>query len=680
MRESNIKKSAGIIRDVESFNAALEKIEKVDHLAVDTETEGLEIWNNHKLCGIGVYLPTGEGFYFPFRHKQPELPLFEGMGGDGPNLPLSLLPRLLKSLHSPKTLIGHNIKFDLAVMYQDGFEVLPTQELEDTVTAARLFFPDKYQSLSLEAVSDAILHTDSENWKKEFKAYLKKNKWTKNYDFAPPEELGPYCITDCENTLKIRDFLYKFIVETGQDRVWEQEKALLQVLWQMEKEGLFFDRAYCEDRLEKLHAKLGQLEQIIYKLVGYEFDIRSPKQVNEVMVKLGISSPHLTPGGKPKWGVAELMTVSHPIAAMILEYRGIEKMRSTYFEPLPQWVDDRLHPSFKPSGAVTGRMSCSNPSLMNLSNKSQDLAGEESNPEVADAIKAMLGAREGQNVDMTSASGSIAGGGSYASLISYAKTYEDTDTSIAVRRLYIPPPGYFLYCIDYSQMEMRVFADYVNDENLNKLLETGEDFHSIVAKEVWGVKEDSSLWKFYRNLAKAINFGLIYGIGNDKLSSQIQKTVEEAIVYKKEYFSRFPKALKFIHQVRDVVISRGYVTNRFGRRYVLVPDKSYVGVNYLCQGTAADIVKNRMIAVHEYLKGKQTKMVVQVHDELIFYVKEEEEMEVVPKLKEILEERQIQMYLPTEVSKGHPSWAEKVKWCTSCMHSKEECECQSQNS
>lgn len=645
-------------------------------MTLDTETSGLQPFLEDRLCGIGVYLDN-EGFYYPFRHKEATLPLFvTEQQSEGPNLPIKLLPRLLRALNSPKKIIGHNIKFDLAVLYQDGFELTEDQEIEDTITGARLYFPDKYQPLNLEAVSDALLGTKEENWKKEFRDYLKKNKWHNNYDYAPPDLLGEYCIKDCYHTKQIREVEVRHINNTGQERVWAQENELLKVLWGMEKEGLYFDRKYCLSRLEKLHAKLAQLEMQIFALVGREFDIRSAKQIGEIMTGIGIKSPHLTPGGKPKWGVAELMTVNHPIAALILEYRGIEKMRSSYFETLPQWKDDRQHPSIKPWGTITGRMSVVSPALQTLSNKTQNLAHEEENEEVAEAIKAMLGAREGQSVDMTSASGNIAGGGSYASLISYAKKYEDTDDTIAVRKLYIAPPGYTMWMMDFSQMEMRVFADYVNDEELHKLLESDDfDFHSHVATSVWKVTEDSQLWKFYRNLAKAINFGLIYGIGNDKLASQIQKTKEEAEVYKREYFARFPKAQAFIHKVRDTVISRGYVTNRFGRRYTIIPDKAYTGVNYLVQGSSADIVKNRMVAIAKYLKTTESKIICQIHDELVFYIKEGEENEVIPKIKELLEERQIKTYLPTTVSKGSPSWAEKVEYHTECMKPLKECIC-----
>lgn len=601
--------------------------------------------------------------------------MFAEQEGNPVNLGDQRLKTLLTALNRPKRIIGHNIKFDLAVLYKDGFEITETQELVDTITAARMYFPDKYQKLDLGTVSDILLKTD--NWKGEFHAFLKKHKWHKNYDQAPADVVGEYCINDCKNTFRIYEILTSYIDKTQQNRVWDQECALLKVLWKMEKEGLYFDRTYCEDRLEKIKAKLYQIEQQIYALVGKEFDISSPKQIGEIMTGIGITSPHKTPTGQLKWGVAELLTINHPIASLILDYRGIEKMRSSYFEPLLVWEDDRQHPSFKPWGTVTGRMSCERPALQTLSNKSQDLAGEEDNPEVIEAIKAMMGARAGQVVDMTSAGGGQVGGGSFANLTSYAKKYEDTDTSVAVRRLYIAPPGYYLYCMDVSQMEMRVFADYVKDETLTKLLDDGSfDFHSYVVKEVWKIEEDSALWKFYRNLAKAINFGLLYGIGDEKLAAQIQKTKDEATAYKEQYFDRFPKARDFMNLVMSTVKTRGYIKNRFGRRYTIDPDKAYVGVNYLIQGSSADIVKSRMVAIDKYLKDKQTKMVCQVHDELVFYVKIEEEKWIVPELKRLFEERQIETFLPIEVSKAAPSWAEKKKMCVACMEFKESCKCE----
>ena len=178
------------------------------------------------------------------------------------------------------------------------------------------------------------------------------------------------------------------------------------------------------------------------------------------------------------------------------------------------------------------------------------------------------------------------------------------------------------------------------------------------------MEEDHHLWDFYRTLAKAVNFGLIYGIGIKKLGQQIQRTTEEARAYRQEYFARFPKALSFIDKVHEVIEIRGFTFNRFKRRYWVDPNRVYVGVNYLIQGTSADIVKNRMIACQQFIRenGLKSRMLAQVHDEIIFEVHESEEEWLPWRLQEIMEVRQINTFLPVDVSKGEPSWAQKISW------------------
>ncbi len=177
-------------------------------------------------------------------------------------------------------------------------------------------------------------------------------------------------------------------------------------------------------------------------------------------------------------------------------------------------------------------------------------------------------------------------------------------------------------------------------------------------------------------MAKNINFGLIYGIGDAKLAAGISKTLEEAKKYKADYFDKFPTARKFMDKVQQIVQSRGWIKNRFGRRYWIDKEKAYQGVNYLVQGTSADIVKNRMVAVSEYLREEQclSKMIVPVHDEVIYYIHHSEEKMLVPKLKEIMEERCISTFLPVDVARGN-SWANKKEVCVNCLEYQKECIC-----
>lgn len=431
---------------------------------------------------------------------------------------------------------------------------------------------------------------------------------------------------------------------------------------------MYYDQAYGSQKIPQLQARIRQVLLEIYALAGREFNINSGPQLGEVMADLNIVSPAVSAKtGKPSWSVGVLLSIDHPIAGKIVELRGLEKMLGTYFQSIMSWPDSVVHGQHKNWGTITGRLSCVEPNLQNIAKSTQNLGGNEVSEETLAAVSAFLGARKGESfTDMRAGtSGSNVGGVTYGGMMALSDHYVDSDQTVAVRRLFVGRPGTRLYMLDYSQMEMRVFADYVEDENLYALLENSEfDFHSYVARTVWDVDESSSLWNFYRTLAKAINFGMIYGIGIKKLASQIQKTSEEAKQYKKDYFARFPKAQQFIKRVQEVVETRGYVHNRYHRRYWVDASRSYVAVNYLVQGTSADIVKNRMNALHDYLRDEhlESRMLAQVHDEIIFELVEAEEAWLPKELQRIMEARQIQTHLPVEISRGMPSWAQKETW------------------
>lgn len=694
-----------IIETRSQFDTAISKISKERKVVADVETSGLKVWLNDRICGVGVCLEDRNGYYFPFRHIEPDLPLLALLETQDNNLPLSWIQEIWEALYQVPIIVGHNIKFDLAAMYQDGFDLRSEQKLEDTIVGARLYFKGRYDKLSLDNLSNKLL--GEMPWKKEFQAYLKKNGWQHHYDRAPVDKVGNYCIEDTRATYDCLDELLHYIKNTEQEPIWKQESELIrESLWEMEKIGLYFDLEYCEDRLPKMATRAREIEKQLFEIWGREIEIGSEKQLTEAMLDIGISSKSYTASGKPQWDQGELLTMEHPVGGILLEWRGIDKQRSTYFEPLLNYRSNRrVHPSFKSWGTITGRLSCVEPNLQNLTKGFIDLNNNDMlDDEAMDAIKAKLSI----NKAGSATSGSQAATGTLTGFMSYGKKYDDLnpETAIATRRLYVPPPDYYLYMIDFSQMEMRVFADYVNDPKLNEMLEsTGADFHDIVAMEVWNVDKSSSMWKFYRTMAKCINFGLLYGIGEKKLAGQMQCTVDEAREFKTRYFQRFPKAELFMREVQSRILSRGYVVNRFSRRYYIDQEGAYRGVNYLIQGTSADIVKNRMVGCSRFLvqphlriitpssdetpdfrayqqrnqfieklngKSAKTQMIVQVHDELVFYVHKDEEHWIVKELKGVIEERCIKTFLPTEVSKGFPSWAQKKTVCVECMGIKEE--------
>jgi DNA polymerase I len=698
-----------LIEDRKTFLSSLEDISNSKDVVVDTETSGLQPWLDDRMCGIGVCLDDWTTYYFPFRHK-PDLgqhPLFTGLTDfvDG-NLPMDWLPELLNVLSKPSCLIGHNIKFDLAVLHQDGFVLGDYQRLEETLVGARLYYTEEHPEMDLGHIAKTVLGPRFKDWKGDFAGKIPtykpineegKKVNVKRYDMVSAVDTADYCESDCWVTRKARDFFHKHIVETKQERVWEQECELLRVLWDMERDGVYQDHGYVREVLPRMYAKVEEMCNTIHEIVGYKFDVLSLKQLTKAFDHIGLKSPHLTPKGNPKWALAEILGIDHPIGQMVINVRLLTKTITTFFEPALRNSNQTSHCSFKSWGTVTGRMSCHNPNMQNINKALQKLGDNEEDAETLAALKVMIGARQGSTVEMTTVTGRKVGGHTAAGVLSMASEYNDDGDTVAVRRMYVPRPGFHLYMFDYSQMEMRVFSDFVVDPELTKLLDDpASDFHDTVTTKVWGIEKDNKLWDFYRNLAKTVNFGLIFGLGVAKLAIQMQKTEEEAREFKKQYFDRFPAAYEFVSSVNRAIAGRGkllnsfttytykgkeytrqdrgpgYIYNRFHRRYELSQERNYVGVNYLVQGTAADIVKNRMIAVSKFLKEERlrSRLLIQVHDELDMEIAVEEESYLAPKIVEIMQERQIKTLLPVEASKGFPSWAHKQKVCFTCFGAK----------
>jgi DNA polymerase I len=643
-----------LINTREAFFASLDKF--TDTIVLDTETDGLDVWQDNKQCGIGVCTTNEETFYYPFRHDDARSPLLTQLDGEL-NLPMDLLHLLLARISLSKKIIGHNLKFDLTALVKDGLELPDDVEIEDTLCMARLCLHEQYADMDLESVVDAMLPgQQAHRWKTEFKEYLRQSK-AKNYAQAHPKIMAEYCERDCLMTWRVYNKMAEYITATKQDKIREQERELLRVVWEMERDGLYFDRQYVEEKIVQLRARLLELEKEICDELGVVINIGSTPQLTKALNDKGIFSPKLTKAKKQSWDNEAMKKLGHPIGAKILNYRSFQKMLGTYLEPPLKWADDYMHPSFNQARPITGRFSCSNPNLQNLINGSFIIKSEKVDKENTKALSdALLG---GGGVELAD---------EFADLM--AVKFKGTDNEVAIKRMFVPPPGYKLWLFDEDQMEMRVFADYVDDPLLSKMLESDKfDFHKFVAMTVWGAQPGSDMWSFYRKLAKAINFGLIFCVGDEKLGMKIQKTTEEAGQYKLDYFARFPKASQFIQNVIATVKQRGYVFNRFGRRYVIDPNRAYVGINYLVQGTSADVIKNRMIACAKYLKsiGAKSRMVVQVHDELGFYIHESEESFVPAKIKDIMEERTIKTFLSVKAERGNPSWVQKQPMCVYCV-------------
>ncbi len=570
----------------------------------DTETTGLKPWEGDRLIGIGIGLEDKYEFYLPFRHTE------------GPNLPIEWLAEVIEALQNVPTLVAHNIKFDLAIMAQDGYVAPPGQRFEDTMSAGRLCEPDRYAKLDLESLLEKHLGPAAA-YKAEFDAAMRALKLTppkKRMAESPVELCGKYCEDDVRGTRQLRLVLQRILKATEQWSLWQQEIDVIHALWNMESVGLGFNREFGEYIVPVLQTKISLIKDEIYELAGTEFNPNSPPQLSKVMSNLGLKSPKKGKNG-PSWDktVLESLEFMHPLPAKLLELRSVQKVEGTDIRPRLDRGLDVIHEEVKSFGAITGRMS----------------SGLHTFP------------REGIVVN---------------------------DEVVSPRNLVVPREDFELWFVDYSQMEMRVFADYMGDPDLLAKIEMGDlDYHDLVAKEVWGVDESHPDWKEFRRKAKAINFGIIYGIGEKLLAANLGVSVKEAREFKQEYFNRMPRAEPFVRMVGKIAETRGYVRNRFNRRYWIDPHRIYVAVNYLVQGTSADIMKNRIVAIQEYIwaNNLRSRMLLQVHDEIIFEVHESERHFFMKKMKDMLEERLIKVFLAADVSIGDPGWGSKIDmaWC-----------------
>ena len=351
------------------------------------------------------------------------------------------------------------------------------------------------------------------------------------------------------------------------------------------------------------------------------------------------------------------MNINHRIAGLIRQHRTLEKLQSTYVDPYLETTV--MHTSFCNWGTSTGRLSSREPNLQNIPRNHFKLL----EPQITDEDRAEIESRISAMV--ASKGVSFTAHLSNDVLKAWAfigdESYDPSDTTqIAIRSFFIPRPNYSLISFDYSQMEVRVFMSYFRNETIDALLNTEDaDFHGEAAKLAFGVEESSPQFKFYRQMAKAVTFGTIYGIGNKKLSQQLGTSASEAGKYKQQYFEGLEGSKDFFDKVVDTVLTRGWIRNRYGRRYRIAPEFAYKGVNYLVQGTSADILSERMIAIDAFLHDKQSKLLLQVHDEVICEIHDSELSTVPFEIKALLEQNSLDIPLKVDMEICTPSWATK---------------------
>lgn len=631
-----------IVDNLTDFAEVLTQLRSSDTWIVDVETNGLDYFGMNQICGIGIAIED-YAYYFPVRHQQ------------GTNLPPTALKELIAMMNLRKTLIGYNVKFDLHFLQQDGLDVTNI-ELIDVLVMVRLTEPAVVKDLDLTSTLKRSYGDEAGAYDIETKKVLRSNKWNKDFSLAPPTILGPYCIKDVEWTRTLYNDRLAKLESTNQMDIFKMEIDLTKVLLNMEESGISVDTKYAEYVMGKIEQRKSEIEGQIYKDVG-EFNINSTAQLGEIFNDNGIFSPESTPKGKQSWGEAALIQINHPLAGLVRQYRTLEKLRSTYIEPYLE--KPIMHTSFCNWGTLTGRLSSREPNLQNIPRNYFRLSNEELTGDqlrdVRSRVSALIASKGGSS--QTQLSDNVIQTWGYLG----DEYYDDTDpTQIAIRRLFVSRPDKTLIGFDYSQMEVRVFLSYLKNEEIDELLKRSDtDFHGEAAKLAFDVEEESKDFKFYRQMAKAITFGTIYGIGRNKLAVQLGTTPIEAGRYKKQYFAGLKGSKEFFDSVVSTVENRGWIRNRYGRLYRIKKELGYKGVNYLVQGTSADILSERMIAVAAYLADKKSNMLLQVHDEIICEIDNSELDEVPNHIKSLLEENSLNIPLYVDMEECSPSWATK---------------------
>tara|TARA_A100001201_G_scaffold81170_1_gene72459 strand:- start:292 stop:2259 length:1968 start_codon:yes stop_codon:yes gene_type:complete len=630
----------------EEINKLRSAIEVEPTIVVDVETNGLDPFGVNQICGIGIGQPSNSLCqYYPFRHHL------------GENLPLDNLVLLMDLLnHSVKQYIGYNLKFDLHFLEKDGLSLID-KKLIDVIVMVRLVEHSDIKDLALTPTAKRNYGDGAVQYDIDTKKQLRSNKWNKDFSMAPPSFLGEYCKKDVALTAKIYNDYLRKIKKTDQMGVFDFENDLTSVLYTMEKRGVAIDTKYAQQSEILILDRQEQVKQEIYKLAGKEFNISSPAQIGEIFTEIGIESPVKTPKGQDSWSEAALVNINHRMAGLVRQFRTLDKLRSTYIEPYKDI--EVMHTSFCNWGTATGRLSSRDPNLQNIPRnhfklKERTLNADEKAEvlgKIAATVSAKGGVLNGDLSDEVLNTWSFVGDESYNA---------EDNSQISIRRLFIPRPKYSLVGFDYSQMEVRVFMSYFRNETIDEILNKDDvDFHSEAAKLAFSVDESSEKFKEYRQAAKAITFGTIYGIGNKKLAQQLSTTPKEAGRYKKQYFEGMKGSKEFFDKVVATVTARGWIKNRYGRHYRIDPKFAYKGVNYLVQGTSADLLSERMLEVDKYLQDKESNLLLQVHDEIICEI-HDSELETVPyKIRDILEINTLEIPLKVDMEIFQGSWAVK---------------------
>jgi len=565
--KDNLSKSNyNLIKSEDELKKLIHKIEEVGELAIDTETNSL---NPHlaKLVGISISFKIGEAYYVPLNHS------------NGKNLDEKNILKILKPLLEDKTIkkIGQNIKFDYIIFYHRGIEM---KFLEDTMLMSYVLDAGKNKH-NMDELSK--IHLDHQTIS--YKDLVGTGKKQITFDDVDIDQAKDYAAEDADVTYRLYKKFLKDIKEEKLVNIYESfEKPMIEILAKMEISGIKLDKDFLLKLSKKFEKKIAELEKDIFKISKKKFKIGSTKQLGEIMYNdLKISALKKTKKGSFATSASVLEDLAfkgHELPKLVLEWRQISKLQNTYSDSLPEFINPvskRVHTSFLLAATTTGRLASSDPNLQNIPIKSED--GKE------------------------------------------------------IRKAFISEKGTSLLSADYNQIEMRILSDLADVKELKKAFNNNEDIHSLTASQIFNV-EINKVTKEMRRKAKAINFGIIYGISQYGLAKQINVSNYEAEEFLNSYFAKFPEIKVYMDQTIKFCRKSGYVNNIFGRKshFININDKNYnvrnfqerAAINAPIQGSAAEIMRLAMIRLYKKLSNQKTKMLLQIHDELIFETHKDE--------------------------------------------------------
>ena len=563
------RKKYYLITNLDEIDSWIKEAEEAGEVAVDTETSSLDP-HQADLIGISLSSKIGKACYIPLGHKSKK------------NIDKDQTLKKLKPLLEDPSIkkIGQNIKFDFIVLFKHGIKIT---SMEDTMLMSYVLDSGKNRH-NMDTLSEIHLNHKPIA----FKDLVGTGKKEINFSFVDLEKAKDYAAEDADVTFRLYKKFNKSLKDEKMINIYETfEKPMIKILADMEIEGIKIDNDFLKTLSSKFGKKIEKIQREVYKISKKEFNIASPKQLGEILYNdLKISDLKKTKKGSFATSASVLEDLAfkgHKFPQLVLDWRQISKLKNTYSDTLPEHINPktkRIHTSFLLAATTTGRLASSDPNLQNIPIKSED--GKD------------------------------------------------------IRKAFIAEKGLSLISADYNQIEMRILADLADVKELKKAFRNNEDIHSLTASQIFNiginkVNEDQ------RRKAKAINFGIIYGISQYGLAKQINVSNQDAEEFLNAYFAKFPEIKLYMDKTIKFCRKSGYVNNIFGRKshFININDKNYnvrnfqerAAINAPIQGSASEIMRLAMIRLDKRLKeqkNKKTKMLLQIHDELIFETSKEE--------------------------------------------------------